>query len=403
MAALLAALKNGSNMRFLKQVILSAVILIATLFLWLNYVPGAASFLDRTGVTGLLGIEAAAADVSNTGGGFGPRGPAQVVVAVVTEATTNDRVDAIGDIRALRSATLRTEVSGEVVQVALETGGFVDKDAVILRLDDEAERIAVERARLLLEDARDAASRFSRLQDGGSVTEVRQREAQLRLRTAELELSEAEFALSLRTVRAPFSGWIGLVDVAIGERLSPTDVIATLTDRSEILVDFRVPERVVGQVEPGMPIEARLLGVDGADALTGEIHAVDNVVDRNSRTLRVQGRLANEDDRLRAGMAFTVTLRFPGETLAAVDPLSVQWSSEGSYVWAVRDDKVRRVGVTIRQRDADRVLVDGDLSPGDLVVTQGVQTLRPGAEVAIAGRTEARATLPGATKPSVTR
>ena len=118
-------------MRFLKQVILSVVILVATLFLWLNYVPGAAAFLDRTGVSGVLGIEGAAADVSNTRRGFGPRGPAQVVVAAVTEATTNDRVDAIGDVRALRSATLRTEVSGEVVQVALETGGFVDKGAVV--------------------------------------------------------------------------------------------------------------------------------------------------------------------------------------------------------------------------------------------------------------------------------
>ena len=85
----------------------------------------------------------------------------------------------------------------------------------------------------------------------------------------------------------------------------------------------------------------------------------------------------------------------------------MQWSSEGSYVWAVREDKAQRVPVTIRQRDADRVLVDGDLAPGDLVVTEGVQTLRPGAEVAIAGRTEARAMIPaarpGTAKPSVAR
>ncbi|MFP4405103.1 MAG: efflux RND transporter periplasmic adaptor subunit, partial [Rhodosalinus sp.] len=99
----------------------------------------------------------------------------------------------------------------------------------------------------------------------------------------------------------------------------------------------------------------------------------------------------NDDNRLRAGMAFAVTLRFPGETMAAVDPLAVQWAAEGSYVWAVRDGAVQRVAVTIRQRDAGRVLVEGELAPGEPVVTEGVQNLRPGAEVRMA---EPQAALP---------
>jgi RND family efflux transporter MFP subunit len=143
-------------------------------------------------------------------------------------------------------------------------------------------------------------------------------------------------------------------------------------------------------VEIGTPIVARPLGLATA-SLAGEIHAVDNVVDRLSRTLRVKGRLANEGDDLRAGMSFAVTLRFPGEKLPAVDPLAVQWSSEGSFVWAVRDGTAARVPVVIRQRDVDRVLLEADLAPGDEVVIEGVQTLRPGAEVAVARRAEARA------------
>lgn len=388
-------------MRLIKQIILSLAVIAVTGYIWIFHVPAAAGFLERAGVTGLLGIEVAQSDGAGAARGFGPRGPAQVVVAPVTEAVVNDRVEAIGDGRALRSATLRSEVSGEVVEVALQTGGYVEEGTVILRLDDEAQRIAVERARLMVEDAREGASRFSRLQDGGSVTEVRISEARLTLRNAELQLSEAEFELSLRTIRAPFSGWIGLLDVAVGERLSPPDVIATLTDRSEILLDFRVPERVVGLVVPGMPIEARPLGSAEAAPLQGEIHALDNVVDRSSRTLRVQGRLANEDDTLRAGMSFAVSLRFPGETLVAVDPLAVQWSRDGSFVWVVREGAAQRVAVTIRQRDADRVLVDGDLAVGESVVIEGVQTLRPGAEVAVASRAEARAAPAGRPRDSL--
>ncbi len=382
-------------MGILKQIVLSAAVLALTLYLWLAYVPPAASFLERAGVTGMLGIEVAGAEASEGRGGFGARGPARVIVSAVSEAVVNDRIEAIGDGRALRTATLRADVAGEVVEVALEIGGHVGQGDVLLRLDDEAERIALERARLMLEDARHEAERVGRLQDTGSVTEVRLREARLALRTAELQMREARYELERRTIRAPFAGWVGLLDVAIGDRLSPQDVVATLTDRSDILLDFRVPERVVGLLEPGMALEARPLGISGPP-LAGEVRAFDNTVDRTSRTMRVQGRLDNDDDRLRAGMAFVVSLRFPGETLAAVDPLAVQWAADGSYVWAVRDGTARRVSVTIRQRDADRVLVGGDLVPGDEVVVEGVQTLRPGAEVAVAGRAEARAEAAGA-------
>jgi RND family efflux transporter MFP subunit len=113
----------------------------------------------------------------------------------------------------------------------------------------------------------------------------------------------------------------------------------------------------------------------------GRLTAVDNVVDRASRTLRVQAVVDNAEDRLREGMAFEVTMDFPGETYPSVDALAVQWSSTGAFVWKIEDGKAQRVPVVIRQRNPDRVLVDGALSAGDQVVIEGVQTLRPGAEV----------------------
>jgi len=131
-------------MRILKQIVLSAAVLALTFYLWLAYVPSAASFLERIGVTGLIGVEVAGAEAPGGRGGFGPRGPAQVVVSAVAEGALNDRIEAIGDGRALRTATLRAEVGGEVVEVAHETGGYVGQGDVLLRLEDEAERIALE-------------------------------------------------------------------------------------------------------------------------------------------------------------------------------------------------------------------------------------------------------------------
>jgi RND family efflux transporter MFP subunit len=193
-------------------------------------------------------------------------------------------------------------------------------------------------------------------------------------------LREAEVDMDRRRVTAPIDGWVGLISVEQGDRITAQDAIAVITDRAQIQIDFRVPERHVAQLDIGTPIDVAPLA-DRDRVIRGEIVALDNQIDRSSRTLRVQGRIDNSEDRLRDGQAFAVTLTFTGDELPGVNPLSVQWSSEGSFVWVVRDDTAVRVPVTIRQRSRDLVLVEGELAPGDLVVTEGVQTLREGATV----------------------
>ncbi|TCO72033.1 efflux RND transporter periplasmic adaptor subunit [Rhodovulum euryhalinum] len=377
----------------LRQLALSALVVLGTLALWVAYVPSAKPVLDRMGVLDMFGIEATAPGAGDTGQ---PRrgGATAVVVEEVAEGRISDRVASIGDGKALRTVNVRAKAAGEVMELGFEDGAHIEADSLILRLEDEAERIAVERARLMLEDARDEARRLARLENTGAVTEVSRRAADLALRTAELALREAQFDLDRRSVFAPISGWAGVVDLAVGDSVSAQDMLVTITDRSQILIDFRVPERVVGQITQGMPLEARPLAMPDT-VLKGTVHAIDNVVDPASRTLRVQGRLANDADRLRAGMAFEVILRFPGEALTSVDPLSVQWSAEGAYVWAVREGKAARVPVTIRQRNADSVIVEADLEIGEPLVTEGVQTLRQGIEVRIVAPQAALATGSG--------
>jgi hypothetical protein len=74
-------------------------------------------------------------------------------------------------------------------------------------------------------------------------------------------------------------------------------------------------------------------------------------------------------------------MKFPGQTFTAVDPLSVQWSNNGAYVWKITDGKVHKAMVDIIQRNSDGVLVNGDVKVGDAVVTQGVLQLTDGATV----------------------
>jgi RND family efflux transporter MFP subunit len=380
-------------MNFLRQSLLALVALAAAVGIWAVYVPSAAPYLERVGIYDLLGLEPPVAEASDGGRrGFGG-GTAQVVVAPAQTGQANARVTAIGDGRAMRSVTVRSEATGMIRDLAVTPGAYVEAGALVAQLDDDAERIALERARLMVMDATRNLERLQQLSGSGAVSAVQIREAELALRTAELSVEQAEFDLAQRRITAPISGWAGLLEVSEGDRIGAQDTIAVLSDRSSIQIDFRVPERFIGQLSVGMPIEVTPLARPD-QLLAGEIVALDNVVERASRTLRVQGQLDNADDSLRAGQAFSVALSFPGDTLPSVDPLAIQWSGDGSFVWVAQDGQAARVPVTIRQRNADSVLVEGAIAPGDLVIIEGVQTLRPGAEVEIVEGASAQARAP---------
>ncbi len=368
-------------MKAVRQIILLVIVLAGGLFIWVVYVPESRPLLEKTGLPALLGIEMPETIEEAAGSGRPDGGTAKVFTEMAVEQAMADRITSIGDGRALRSVTVRSNAVGVITDLALASGRRVEAGAVIARLQDETEKIALEQAQIILDEARIDEQRVKQLQTSGAVSDVRLRETETALRNAELALREAEFNLSQRQVVAPISGWVGIIGVEQGDRVNSQDVIATITDRSAILIDFRVPERVVGKIGIGQVVEVTPLAQRDL-VLEGEIETIDTVVDRASRTLLVRAQVRNADDRLRAGMAFSVSLSFPGETLLSIAPLAVQWSRDGPFVWVVREGKAVKVAVTIAQRNSDSVLVTSDdLAAGDAVVTEGVQSLREGAEV----------------------
>lgn len=372
-----------------KQIALTLALGVAGLMATAVFAPGVLQSL------GFGGAEEKAATKPVQGGGWGGgQGGARTATTVTAlppgEGQIADRVSAIGDGQALRSVAVVAESPGQVIEMRTRSGQKVQAGDVLLQLDSEAETIALERARLMQEDAVARLERARLLQISGTGTDVQLREAELEVRQADLELREAEYDLAQRRIVAPMSGWIGIIDAEIGARIGPQTEIARVDDRSALLVEMRLPERMVGRVAVGDLITAEALA-GGFGVVEGRISAIDNRVDPASRTLRVQAELPNPDDRLRAGMAFAMTLDLPGASAPAVDPLSVQWSREGAYVWVVREGKATRLPVRIAQREAERVLVEAAFEPGDLVVIEGVQAVRPGAEVEVRGADGAQA------------
>ncbi len=370
-----------------KQIVLTVVLLGAGLVGWAALVPTAQPWLDRIGLLGPLKdlglIAEAAEEPAQAGGGNRGGGGTVVIAAAAQSVVLNDVIAAIGSARGARSVTLQAEVDGQVTALFVAPGEMVAAGQPIAELDSAAAQIALDRAALILADAQATSARVAQLQARGATTDLQVQDADLALKTAELQYREAEFELSRHRIMAPIDGSVGLLAVEVGERVSNGSEITRIEDRSSLIVDFRVPERIVRMISPGVAVQAVPLADPGL-VLRGQISALDNRVDEASRTLMVQAAIANQDDRLRSGMAFSISLTFEGDSYPGVDPLAIQWGSAGSFVWIVREGKAAQLPVRIVQRNATTVLVDGALQEGDLVVTEGVQALRPGAEVSVA-------------------
>ncbi|MBU2484673.1 MAG: efflux RND transporter periplasmic adaptor subunit [Alphaproteobacteria bacterium] len=380
-------------MKLWKQLLLSLVLIAVAFVTWSWAYPGAHDVLVRNGLE-RISLFPPAADAAKNGasgaqqaGGQGGRRGAReaiVVVAPVGEGLVNDKLTAIGTGQAVRSVSVRTLVSGQIAEIPVRPGSKVERGDVLIRLDAAQEELAVERARLTVADAKAKVDRLQSLVASSAVSSVEADQARNALSTAEVALKEAELDLARRTVTAPIGGSLGILAVNAGDYVTSQSEIASIDDRSQILIEFFVPERFASGMDVGKQVVASASSRPG-ERFSGTISAVDNRVDEASRTLRVRAQIANPDDTLRAGMSFEVTVGFEGERWPSVDPLAIQWDSAGAYVWKVVDGKGMRVDVAIIQRNSDSVLVKAELEAGDEVVTEGVQSVRPGAAVSIIG------------------
>ena len=384
-------------MRVWKQLLISVGVISAGVLLWGRFVPGANGMLEAAGLPSTLVAAIAPAgegqaEGGNQGngrrGGFGG-GPALVTTKPVAMTVVNDRLNAIGDGEAIRTVTVTPYATGNLTDVLVQSGDRVEQGQVIARLDSDEQRIAADQARVARDSADQKLKRVESLRSSTSAADLQ--DAQTALKAAELALQSAELALSRRDITAPYGGVVGIIAVNPGDYVTTTTAIARIDDRSQILVDYWVPERFATSVKVGGDVSATAVARPG-ETFTGKVQAIDNRIDQESRTLRVRAQIENPEDLLRAGMSFQVTMRFAGDLYPSVDPLSVQWSADGSYIWRVSGEKVERVPVHIVQRNPDKVLVKAEVAEGDQIVTEGVQTLRPGSAVRNVAEQEQKST-----------
>jgi membrane fusion protein (multidrug efflux system) len=318
--------------------------------------------------------------------------PEAVTTVVASQEKWPSTLAAIGTVAAVRGVTVSADLPGVVNRIAFESGQSVRDGDMLALLDTRQERAQLAAAEAQRDLARVNFNRMEGLLNERVISRAEFDRATAEQRQAEARVGEIRASIDRKTIRAPFSGILGIRHVNLGQYLSGGDALVTLQSLNPIYVNFGVPQQAMAQVRAGRAVRVTVDDVAGVE-FSGPITAIDSVVDEATRNVQAQATLPNPQGKLRPGM-FVQTEVAVGATSAVVSlPTSaISYAPYGDSVFVVTDLKdqsgktyrgVRQQFVKLGGSRGDQIAVLSGIKAGDEVVTSGVFKLRNGAAVLV--------------------
>jgi len=364
---------NKTNLKRTGMMLLALVVVLGALFAW--------RFAQ---------IREQAAQMSQ------PQPPVKIEVAQVAERRWAQSIQSVGSIRAVNGVNVANEVAGVVDALEFESGQTVEAGAVLIRIEAETDEAALETREAESRLAMQQFERFRNLIQQNAVSQADFDEARANYEAAEARVHEQRALLDKKTIRAPFSGVLGLRQVDLGEYIPIGTPIVGINMLDPIQVDFTISERYLPRIAVGDRVEVEVAAYDD-QSFDGAVQAIDSSVLPESRTVRVRAMLANPDQRLRPGMFAKVrTVRDEIIDVLTVPRTAISYNTFGDFVFRVVDNDagqaiVERVAVTTGEaRDGEVRIIDG-IDAGATVVGAGLLRLRNQQPVEVIDRTQVSA------------
>ncbi len=351
---------------------------------------------------GVFGIKAFFAAQTNKFFDNMPQPAVAVSSAKAQAQRWSDGGDAVGTFNAVNGIDVTTEAGGVVRSIEFEAGQPVAAGAVLVRLNTANEDATLKALEASAKLARVQADRWQKL---GADKLVSLDDVQSRVTaaaTAQAQVEAQRALVAQKTIRAPFAGQLGIRKINLGQYIAPGEALVSLQQMDPILLDFALPEQLMGKMAKGGSVRASVDALPG-QAFDGTITAIDPQVDASTRNFKVQATFRNPDGALRPGSFAKVGFDLGGERDVVVIPqTAVSFSPYGNAVFVIGKVK-RKAGETdmqgkpltgdkfvVTQRfiktgatRGDLIAVSDGLKPGEEVVTSGLLKLRNDAEVTV--------------------
>ncbi|MGB5809753.1 MAG: efflux RND transporter periplasmic adaptor subunit [Polyangiales bacterium] len=319
--------------------------------------------------------------------------PAQAVTtADATEVNWTSELTAVGSVVAVQGVTVASEVPGTVTTIGFKSGDMVEAGSVLVRLDTSIERAELAAAAASARLATAEIQRRENLPAAGAVSQADLDAAAASATRAAAEVANVKAVIAKKTIRAPFSGRLGIRQIDLGEVLQPGTPIVSLQSSDPIYVDFSLPQQALSRVAPGHTVTIYTDAFPDTE-WEGEIEVIDAEVSTNTRNFTVRAVIDNPGGKLRTGMFVDVAALQPeARTLVVIPASAVLFAPYGDSVYVAKAQEsasdepqatVEQIFVRLGERRGDLVAVTSGLSAGDVVVSTGAFKLRNGMSVMI--------------------
>jgi membrane fusion protein, multidrug efflux system len=316
--------------------------------------------------------------------------PEAVTTVVAKQERWPTTLSAIGTVAAVRGVTVSADLPGIVEKIAFQSGQMVHEGDVLVQLDTRQEQAQLTASEAQRSLSRANLDRMRNLRDERVVSQAEYDQAEATAKQADASAGEIRATIGRKTIRAPFSGELGIRQVNLGQYLAGGGApIASLQALKPIYVNFSVPQQQVAALKVGTSVHA---AIEAEDVSSGTVTAVDSIVDPSTRNAQVQATFANADGRLRPGMFVQAQARLgAGDTIIVLPASAVNYAPYGDSVFVVETEKgpkgeykaVHQRFVKLGTARGDQVAVLNGVKPGDEVVTSGLFKLRNNAAVLV--------------------
>jgi membrane fusion protein, multidrug efflux system len=318
--------------------------------------------------------------------------PTAVTTVKVKPEKWPSTFDVIGTMAAVQGVTVSADLPGTVDKIHFESGKWVKQGDILVELDTRQERAQLAN----LEAARDLAhinfGRIEQLVKQGVFAKSDYDAAISTQKVSDAQVEEIKATIDRKTIRAPFSGVLGIRQINLGQYLSAGSAIVALESLDPIYVNFGVPQQDAGQIKLGSTV--RVTNQAAKERIyTGKVTAFDSVVNESTRNVQVQATLSNLGGKLHSGMFVQVGISTGADRqVISVPATAINYAPYGDSVYIVADMKdpkgntyrgVKQQFVKIAGSRGDQVAIISGLNSGDEVVSSGVFRLRNGAAIEI--------------------
>jgi membrane fusion protein, multidrug efflux system len=316
--------------------------------------------------------------------------PDAVTTAIAKKDTWPSTLNVIGTAAAIQGVTVSADLPGTVAKIQFESGQRVHAGDVLVELDTREERAQLAAAESDRDLAKINYNREQQLVKDGVVPRSEFDTAEASQKSTEAKVGEIKATIDRKTIKAPFSGVLGIRQVNLGQYLSAGQAVVSLQALNPIYVNFGVPQQESPRVKVGRTLSLTSDDLPGVE-FSGRVTAIDSVVNEATRNIQVQATLQNPGDRLRPGTFVQVALGVGGSRdLITLPASAINYAPYGDSVFVVTNEKdakgnrkVRQQFVKVDTARGDQVGIVSGLNAGDEVVSSGVFKLRNGGSVLV--------------------